>query len=70
MKKPRYPDDFKDWDGVDLPDDVINSIIAELVQHIENGAETPFVSSGNLLIEGDEYGIRICKIIKEWENDS
>lgn len=69
MKVPKYPDDFKDWDGVDLPNDAINAMIADLVQHIEKGDQVPYVESGNLLIAGDKDGIRICKIIKEYGSE-
>ena len=66
MKVPKYPDDFKDWDGVDVEKYTINSMIDEVCTGIASGSEFKSVSTGNILVEGDKNGIRICKIVKEW----
>ena len=69
MKIPKYPDDFKDWDGVDVENYTVNSMIGEVCAGIEAGAEFKSVSTGNILVEGDKHGIRVCKIIMEYESE-
>ena len=69
MKVPKYPDDFKDWDGVDVEKYTINSMIDEVCTGIASGSEFKSVSTGNILVEGDKNGIRICKIIKGYESE-